>query len=433
MSPSSASLRKQSRHSANLRRNARGRPQRLQRFRSRILNFGVLASLAIFAVVAMFDYCPSCLLGAERHAKQLQQLSRLLVALGRRHNGNVHAARLVDLHVVDLWEQQLVLQAERVVAATVETLRRHATEVAHARQRHRDQAIEEVPHALATQRDHRPDRHALADLELRDRLLRAGHHGLLAGDLADFVGPGVDDLRVLRRFAETHVDDDLLDLGDRHHVAVPELFLERRDHFCFVTFLEPAHLSSTPSHLRQIRTFRPSSRTFLPIRVGLPHSGQTICTFEACSAASRSTTPPLTFFWGFGLVCRLMMFTPSTTRRFFSGSRRTTRPRLPRSLPVVTTTLSFFRIGVANLDITENLTASTSNFQVPTPTPSLLGSWRLVVGDCRRAPQSTSGASEIIFMNRRSRSSRATGPNTRVPIGSLLSFTRTAALRSNRM
>ena len=32
--------------------------------------------------------------------------------------------------------------------------------------------------------------------------------------------------------------------------------------------------------------------------------------------------------------------------------------------------------------------------------------------------QSTSGASEMIFMKRRSRSSRATGPNTRVPIGS---------------
>src|SRR5262249_39666521 len=46
---------------------------------------------------------------------------------------------------------------------------------------------------------------------------------------------------------------------------------------------------------------------------------------------------------------------------------------------------------------------------------------------------STSGASEMIFMNRRSRSSRATGPNTRVPIGSLLSLISTAALRSKRM
>ena len=34
------------------------------------------------------------------------------------------------------------------------------------------------------------------------------------------------------------------------------------------------------------------------------------------------------------------------------------------------------------------------------------------------AAYSTSGASEMIFMNRRSRSSRETGPNTRVPIGS---------------
>jgi len=56
MSPSSASLRKHRRQSANFRRYARGRPQRLQRFLSRTLNFGVFASLAIFAVVAMFAF-----------------------------------------------------------------------------------------------------------------------------------------------------------------------------------------------------------------------------------------------------------------------------------------------------------------------------------------------------------------------------------------
>src|SRR5262249_41068108 len=50
MSPSSASLRKHRRHSANFRMYARGRPQRLQRLRSRILYFGVLTSFAIFAV-----------------------------------------------------------------------------------------------------------------------------------------------------------------------------------------------------------------------------------------------------------------------------------------------------------------------------------------------------------------------------------------------
>src|SRR5208282_607145 len=45
----------------------------------------------------------------------------------------------------------------------------------------------------------------------------------------------------------------------------------------------------------------------------------------------------------------------------------------------------------------------------------------------------TSGASETILVNLRSRSSRATGPKTRVPTGSFASLIRTAALSSKRM
>ena len=44
---------------------------------------------------------------------------------------------------------------------------------------------------------------------------------------------------------------------------------------------------------------------------------------------------------------------------------------------------------------------------------------------------STSGASEIIFMNCSPRNSRVTGPKIRVPIGCMLLFRRTAALPSN--
>src|SRR5690606_13379340 len=44
---------------------------------------------------------------------------------------------------------------------------------------------------------------------------------------------------------------------------------------------------------------------------------------------------------------------------------------------------------------------------------------------------STSGASETIFMKRAVRSSRVTGPKIRVPIGSSLAFSSTAALLSN--
>src|SRR5687767_1858312 len=56
--------------------------------------------------------------------------------------------------------------------------------------------------------------------------------------------------------------------------------------------------------------------------------------------------PPLMFFCGFGRVCRLIRFTPSTTTRFFSGSTDNTRPFLPRSLPARTITWSFLRIDI---------------------------------------------------------------------------------------
>ena len=111
--------------------------------------------------------------------------------------------------------------------------------------------------------------------------------------------------------------------------------------------------------------------------------------------------PPLMFFCGFGFVWRLIMFTPLDDERGSSlGHHAQHAARACRGrLPVITSTLSFFRIGVV----------------------------------CSRDIHSTSGASEMIFMNRRSRSSRATGPNTRVPIGSPWSLMRTAALRSKRM
>src|ERR1700741_38298 len=67
--------------------------------------------------------------------------------------------------------------------------------------------------------------------------------------------------------------------------------------------------------------------------------------------ASRSTMPPLMFLPGFGRVWRLIRLTPSTTSRLFSGTTFSTRPRLPRSLPVTTSTLSFLRMGVARRDM----------------------------------------------------------------------------------
>src|SRR5205814_7796805 len=133
----------------------------------------------------------------------------------------------------------------------------------------------------------------------------------------------------------------LFDLRHGHDVLVAELLLQGRHDFLDVLFFQARHLSTTPTHLRQTRTLRPSPSNLWPTRVCAPHSGHTSCTFDECSDASRSTMPPLMFLPGFGFVWRLIMFTPSTIRRTLSpspGRTFSTRPRLPRSLPVMTST-----------------------------------------------------------------------------------------------
>src|ERR1035438_9688671 len=112
ISPFSASWRKHRRQMPNLRRKARGRPQRQQRLRCRHWSLGVLAlrafsslmSFAIFAVVAMFLLSP---LLPERHSHLAQQRQALRIGAGRGGYADVHALGLVHLGIIDLGENQL--------------------------------------------------------------------------------------------------------------------------------------------------------------------------------------------------------------------------------------------------------------------------------------------------------------------------------------
>src|SRR5215210_3768641 len=68
-----------------------------------------------------------------------------------------------------------------------------------------------------------------------------------------------------------------------------------------------------------------------------------------CTGPSSSIIPPISWArWVSrtvcGRVCRFCTFTPSTTTRWRTGSTRSTRPVLPRSLPEMTFTLSSLRI-----------------------------------------------------------------------------------------
>src|SRR4051794_29118039 len=164
----------------------------------------------------------------EREAERAEQRTAVVVGLGGRNDGDVHPAYRIDLVVVDLREDQLFGDTERVVAAPVELGRRHATEVTDARDRERDEPVVELPHPVAAQRDLGTDLVALTELESRDRLLRLRDERLLPRDDLQVGDGAVEQRLLLGRLAHTHVDHDLHEPRYLHRVRELELGLELR-------------------------------------------------------------------------------------------------------------------------------------------------------------------------------------------------------------
>src|SRR5450830_1011155 len=165
------------RQSLNLRKTARGRPQRWQREYSRVLKRWGLDCLTTSDFLATFpSFC------GEWQAQPAQKRQRRLVAFGRGSDRDVEPPDLGDVVVVDLGKDDLLANAERVVSAAIERARIEPAEVANARQRHRDEPIEELVHAHSSQSHLGADGHAGAQLEGCDRLARAPYLRVLAGD-----------------------------------------------------------------------------------------------------------------------------------------------------------------------------------------------------------------------------------------------------------
>ena len=89
---------------------------------------GALACL-IFMLVLAIVFSPLYLLN-KRHAEQAEQFLALLIGLGRSNKDHFHAADLFHLIVLDFGEDQLLADAQGVVAAAVEGLVAYAAEVA---------------------------------------------------------------------------------------------------------------------------------------------------------------------------------------------------------------------------------------------------------------------------------------------------------------
>src|SRR6186997_32375 len=97
----------------------------------------------------------------EREIETAEKRPGFRIRLRRRADDDVHAAHLVDFVVLDLREHDLLLEAHGEVATAVERLAVQAAKVADTRQGDVHQAIDELVHAVAAQRDLGADRHAL--------------------------------------------------------------------------------------------------------------------------------------------------------------------------------------------------------------------------------------------------------------------------------
>src|SRR5665647_345401 len=162
----------------------------------------------------------------EGETERLEQRAAFFVVPGGRHNSDVHTADTVDPVLVDLVEHDLLGETEGVVAAAVELLVREAAEVTDPGKREAQQAVEELPHAVATKRDVRTDGLSFTQFELRDRLACLGDLRLLAGDLGEVCDGAVHDLAVASSLADTHVDNDLHQVRHLVHVREAEVLGE---------------------------------------------------------------------------------------------------------------------------------------------------------------------------------------------------------------
>src|SRR6266511_5461832 len=308
---------------------------------------------------------PPLALGAERQAHGLEQRAGVVVGLGGSRDRHVEPADLLDVVVVDLWKDDLLPHAHRVVAAAVERLRVQPAEVADARQRDRDEPVEELVHPGAAERHLRADRHAFADLELRDRLPGAANLRALPGDDRQLFDRGVELLGVVLRLADAHVERDLRDARHLHDRLHAELVLQARTELVVVAVLETRCIGLGCRHYRSIswpqsaclhtRTRIVLSfvvRRCVPTRVGRLQVGHTTITLETGSGEACSIRPPgmicgppmrLEFWIGRGRRCRTIMLRFSTRTRLSFGLASRTRPCLPRSLPFMTCTVSPLR------------------------------------------------------------------------------------------
>src|SRR5690606_36448757 len=178
---------------------------------------------------------------SERKFKCGEQRFRFLVGLCSRRDADIQTTQCINLVVLDLGENDLLFHTDVVVTTTIECLARHTTEIAHARQRNRNETIKEFIHLRTAQGHHATDRIAFTNLETRNSFTRLGNDWLLTSDLGQITDSMLDHFLVSHSFRQTHIKRDLLDARHFHHRLVRKLRSQISNDFFFVELLETGH------------------------------------------------------------------------------------------------------------------------------------------------------------------------------------------------
>src|SRR3569832_623537 len=107
---------------------------------------------------------------SERKFKCGEKRFRFVVSLRGGRDANVHTAQCVDLVVLDFRENDLFLDADVIVAATIECTPGNTSEVAQTKKNNRKKKNKKHKQKHTTQRHQTTNRITFANLESRDCL-----------------------------------------------------------------------------------------------------------------------------------------------------------------------------------------------------------------------------------------------------------------------
>src|SRR3990167_1347879 len=162
----------------------------------------------------------------EREVEGAQQGTTFIIVTGSGGQSDIQTAQCVDFVVIDFRENDLLFYAHAVVTTTIEGLGIQAAEVTYARQGDRKQTIQEFVHTITAQGYLNANRPTFTDLKASDGFASVSYDRFLTGDLFQVSYSVLDDFFVADRFAYTHVQGDLGNARNFHHVAQLKLFFQ---------------------------------------------------------------------------------------------------------------------------------------------------------------------------------------------------------------